>query len=78
MVVEACRNEVELETRGKEQEELLQLPLEQQQLQTPAAPPPVWKPQLVIPLLVLRLGARALHSSSRRSSSSSLRRRYEA
>ena len=45
-------DEVELETRGEEQEELLQLPLkQQQQLQPPAAPPPVWTSQLVFPLL---------------------------
>ena len=43
---------MELETRGEEQEELLQLPLkqQQQQLQPPAPPPPVWMSQLVIPL----------------------------
>ena len=54
---------VEFETRGEEQEELLQLPLkqqegllqlqlkQQQQLQPPAAPPRVWKLQLVFPML---------------------------
>ena len=49
----ACRDEVELETRGEDQEELLQLLLkqQQQQLQPPAAPPPVWTSQLVFPLL---------------------------
>ena len=53
MVIVACRYEVELDTRGVEQETLLQLPLKQQQqlLQPPAAPPPVWTSQLVIPLL---------------------------
>ena len=53
MVVGACRDEVELETRGEEQEELLQLPLkqQQQQLQPPATRLPVWTSQLVIPLL---------------------------
>ena len=51
-VVVACRDEVGLETRGKEQEELLQLPLQQKEkLQPPAAPPPVWTSQLVFPLL---------------------------
>ena len=73
MVVVTCRDKVELETRGGEQEELLQLPLkQQQQLQPPAPPPLVWTSKLVIPLL--RLGARALYSSSRRGSSSSSRR----
>ena len=43
---------VELETRGEEQEELLQLPLkQQQQLQSPAAPPRDWTSQLVFPML---------------------------
>ena len=43
---------VELETRGEEQEELLQLPLQQkQQPQPPAAPPRVWTSQLVFPIL---------------------------
>ena len=50
-MVEACRDKVELEARGEEQKELLQLPLKQQQLQPPVAPPPVWTSQLVIPLL---------------------------
>ena len=69
----ACRDEVELETTGEEQERLLQLPLkqQQQQLQHPAAPPLVWTSQLVTPLL--ELGTRALHSSSLRGSTSSLR-----
>ena len=45
MVIEACREEVALETRGEEQEELLQLPLKQQQQQVPppAAPSPLRK-----------------------------------
>ena len=52
MVVVAGRDEAELETRGEEQDKLLQLPLkQQQQLQSPAAPPPVWTSQLGIPLL---------------------------
>ena len=52
MVVERFRYEVELETREAEQEELLQqLLLLQWQLKSPAAPPAVWKSQLVIPLL---------------------------
>ena len=53
VVVEACRDMVELEMGGKEQEEHLQLPQkqQQQQLQPPAAPPLVWNSQLVIPLL---------------------------
>ena len=55
MMVEACRYEVELETRGEEQEGLLQLALKQQQqqqlLQATAAPLPVWTSQLVIQLL---------------------------
>ena len=43
---------VDLEMRGEEQEELLKLPLEQQQqLQPPAAPPRVWTSQLVFPML---------------------------
>ena len=43
---------VELDTRGKEQEELFRLPLKrQQQLQPPAAPFPAWTSQLGIPLL---------------------------
>ena len=43
---------VELETSGEEQEELLQLPLkQQQQLQPLAAPSPVWTSQLVYPML---------------------------
>ena len=51
-VVVACRDKVELETRGEEQEELLQLPLkQQQQLQPRAAPPHVWTSQLVFPHL---------------------------
>ena len=51
-VAVACRDEVELETRGEEQEELLQLPSKQQQkLQPPAAQPPVRTSQLVFPLL---------------------------
>ena len=51
-MVEAFTDEVELETRGEEQEELLQLPLkQQQQLQPPDVPPVVWTSQLVIPLL---------------------------
>ena len=68
-MVDAGREIVELETREKEQEVLvLQLQQEQQrQLQPLAAPPPVWKSQLVT--LYLRLGARALHSSSLRKSS---------
>ena len=42
----------ELETRGEGQEELLQLPLkQQQQLQPPAAPPRVMTSQLVYPML---------------------------
>ena len=51
MVVVACGDEVEIETRGEEHGGLLQLPLKQQQLQPPAAPPPVWTSQLVFPLL---------------------------
>ena len=47
----ACRYEVELETRGEEQEELLQMPLKQQQLQPSAASPPVWTSLLVFPRL---------------------------
>ena len=39
MVVEAYRDEVELETRREDQEKHLQLPPKQQQLQPPAAPP---------------------------------------
>ena len=44
---------VGLETRGEEQEELLQLPLkqQQQQLQPPAEPSFVWTSQLVYPML---------------------------
>ena len=43
---------VESETRGEEQEELLQLPLQQQQqLQPPAALPPVLTSQLAFPML---------------------------
>ena len=38
--------------RGEGQEDFLQLPLkQQQQLQPPAAPPPVWTLQLVFPIL---------------------------
>ena len=52
-MVDVGREIVELETRGKEQEELL-LPLppkQQQQLQPPTAPPPVCESQLAISLL---------------------------
>ena len=43
---------VELETSGEEQEELLQLPLkQQQQLQPPAAPPRVRTSQPAFPML---------------------------
>ena len=42
---------VEIETRGEGQGELLQLPLKQQQLQPPAAPPRVRTSQLVFPML---------------------------
>ena len=43
---------VESETRGEEQEELLQLPLnQQQQLRPPAAPPRVRTSQLAFPML---------------------------
>ena len=48
----ACSDEVELETRGEEQEKLLQLPLKQRQLlQPPGDTSPVWTSQLVFPLL---------------------------
>ena len=74
-MVDMGREIVELETRGKEQEELLlQLPSKQQQkeLQPPAAPFSVWTSHLVTPLL--ETGSERLHSNSRSSCSSRQRK----
>ena len=66
-VVDAGRDNVKMETRGQEQEEQFQLPSEQQQqLQTPGAPPMFRSHRSYSHSL--RLGARAPYSSSRRGS----------
>ena len=64
---------VEFLTKGEEQEELLQLSLkQQQQLQPPVAPSPVWKSQLVIPMI--ETGSERTPQQQPQGSRSSLRR----